>query len=153
MWLWEVEMHELGLRRRGERFRVCEGRFGLEGHDHITVFSWGEELLPDGRILAEMAEFHVTLYRGGESLHFYYHETGQNCWRHGGHTSRHEIARLGLRVSTLRTLADTAASHRIEKLAVRIKELQERRNELADVMTEDGPQPRPRPRNSPNSPN
>src|SRR4051794_40750503 len=56
MWLWEVEMHELGLRRRGERFRVCEGRFGLEGHDHITVFSWGEQMLPDGRILAELAE-------------------------------------------------------------------------------------------------
>ncbi len=109
MWLCEAEMHELGLRRRGERFRVCERRHGLTGHDHISVFSWGEERGGGGRMRAELTEFHVTLYRCGEALHFYYHEADHNRWRRGGHTSRLEIARLGLCARALRREAGGVA--------------------------------------------
>jgi hypothetical protein len=119
MWLWEIELQGLGLRLRGERFRVCERRHGLAGHDHITVFSWAEELLPDGRIRAELTEFHVTLYRAGEALHFYYHEVDHNVWRRGGHTSRVKIAQLGLSRRSLRTEAERIACRFVEALGGR----------------------------------
>jgi hypothetical protein len=116
MWLWECEFRELGLRWRGDRFRVCERRYGLTGHDHITVFSWGEQRHLDGRVQAELTEFHVTFYRAGHALHFYYHEIDHNRWRHGGHTSRRELARLGLCARSLRRVADAAAREFIRAL-------------------------------------
>src|SRR5436305_487698 len=55
-------------------------------------------------------EFHVTLARSGENLHFYYHEHDDNEWVPGGHTSGGEIARLGLSPAGLRAQADGVAS-------------------------------------------
>ena len=119
MWLWECELRELGFRRRGERFRVCERRYGLAGYDHLSIFSWSEQRLAGGRMLADLIEFHVTFYRCGEALHFYYHEADCNAWRRGGHTSRPELARLGLDPDNLRAEADAVARELVAALGGR----------------------------------
>lgn len=102
-------MRQLGFRRRGERYWSCERRYGLAGHDHVSVFSWSEQAVPGGRFAVEMTEFHVTFYRGGEHLHFYYHEMGDNAWQPAGHTSANELARLALDAAALRAGADAVA--------------------------------------------
>jgi hypothetical protein len=116
MWKWDSEMRQLGFRRRGERFWLCERRHGLTAPDHISVFCWSERALPAGAFLVEMTEFHVTFYRGGEQLHFYYHEVLDNHWQPGGHTSRGEIQRLGLDTEELRAAADVVAEALAEAL-------------------------------------
>ena len=74
MWLWDVDLQRLGFRRRSERYWQCERRFGLGAADHLSVFSWSEQAIPGrrgpARYLVELTEFHVTLTRGGEHLHF-----------------------------------------------------------------------------------
>lgn len=116
MWLWDDDLRRLGFRRRGDRVWLCERRHGLEGHDHLSLFSWSEQTLPGGRHLVEMTEFHVTFYRGGEHLHFYFHEMADNEWQPAGHTSRNEIVRLGLDLETLREHADDVARRFIVEL-------------------------------------
>ena len=109
MWLYDAQMSELGFRRKGERYWRCDRRHGLSGHDHVSVFCWSEQRAPDGRRLVELTEFHVTFYRGGERLHFYYHEHEHNHWRHEGNTSYNEIRRLGLEPGALRAEAHAVA--------------------------------------------
>ena len=116
MWLHDVELSSLGFRRKGDRYWQCERRFGLGGWDHLSVFSWGEQRLPAGRFLVELTEFHVTFYRGGEHLHFYYHEQLDDHWQPVGHTSRNEIRRLGLEPDDLRGEADAVALALVEAL-------------------------------------
>jgi hypothetical protein len=109
MWKHESEMRRLGFRRRGERYWQCERRHGLAGHDHVSVFPWSELTLPGGALLVELTEFHVTFYRGGEHLHFYYHEMHANEWLPAGHTSANELRRVGLDPAELRGAADGIA--------------------------------------------
>lgn len=116
MWVWDSEMKRLGFRRRGERFWLAERRHGLCGHDHLAVFSWGEQALPGGAFVVELTEFHVTFYRDGEQLHFYYHETHENVWEPGGHTSAGEVARLGMSLPGLRGEADDIAAALVEAM-------------------------------------
>jgi hypothetical protein len=116
MWRWDGELGRIGFRRRGERFWLCERRYGLVGSDHVSVFSWSEQSLPGGTFLVEVTEFHVTLYRGGEHLHFYYHEMLDNQWHPAGHTSGAEIRRLGLDPERLRDQADLIAAVLAEAL-------------------------------------
>src|SRR5438874_13480322 len=110
MWQWDIDLRQLGFRRRGDGYWQCERRHGLERNDHLSVFSWSEQTLPGGRFLVELTEFHVTFYRGGEHLHFYYHELLDNHWQPAGHTSVNEIHRLGLDPEELRALADDIAA-------------------------------------------
>ena len=116
MWLYDARMSELGFRRKGERYWCCDRRHGLGGHDHVSVFCWSELRSPDGRRLIELTEFHVTLYRGGERLHFYYHEHDDNHWRHEGNTSHAEIRRLGLEPAALRAEAEAVARELVAAL-------------------------------------
>jgi hypothetical protein len=116
MWRWDSKLRKVGFRRRGERFWLCERRHGLLGDDHLSVFSWSEQALPGGAFLVELTEFHVTFYRGGEQLHFYYHEMLDNHWQPAGHTSRTEIRRLGLDPNLLRAEADGIAEALAEAL-------------------------------------
>jgi hypothetical protein len=119
MWQWDDDMRRLGFRRKGERFWLCERRFGLGEGDHLSVFSWGEQAIPGaggGRFLVELTEFHVTLTRGGENLHFYYHEYRENEWLPAGHTSGGEIRRLGLDPAALRAEADAIAAEFVAAL-------------------------------------
>src|SRR4051794_165279 len=109
MWLYEAEMSGLGFRRKNERYWRCDRRHGLSGHDHVSVYCWSEQRLPGGGLLAEMTELHVTFYRGGERLHFYFHENETNHWRHEGNTSHNEIRRLGLDPAVLRAEAFAVA--------------------------------------------
>jgi hypothetical protein len=109
MWLYDAQMHSLGFRRRGERYWQCERRLGLSGGDHVSVFCWSEQRLPTGGRLVELTEFHVTFYRAGEQLHFYYHQLDDDRWRHEGNTSHNEIRRLGLEPAELRAEADAIA--------------------------------------------
>jgi hypothetical protein len=115
MWRWDDDMRRLGFRRRGERYWQCERRYGLSGHDHVSVFSWSEQSLP-GAFAVELTEFHVTFYRGGEHLHFYYHEMADNNWQPAGHTSVNEIARLGLSAAELRAAANAVAQELVAAL-------------------------------------
>ena len=116
MWHHEGTMRTLGFRVKSPRYRQCLRRYGLRGDDHLSVYSWSEQKLPDGGRLVELTEFHVTFYRGGEHLHFYYHETHPNHWQPAGHTSANEIRRLGLDVLSLRDEADAVASALIEEM-------------------------------------
>lgn len=117
MWLWQPELTRLGFRRRGDRYWQCERAFGLDGRDHLSVWSWSEQALPSGRFLVELTEFHVTFYRGGEHLHFYYHELQDNHWQPAGHTSANEIRRLGLDPVEVRHSADAVAAGLVAALA------------------------------------
>jgi hypothetical protein len=120
MWLWDCDLQRLGFRRRGDRYWQCERRHGLDEHDHISVFSWSEQRLPDGRFLVELTEFHITFYRGGEQLHYYFHEMHDNQWQPAGYTSHNEIRRLGLEPVALRARADEIAVELIEALGGRV---------------------------------
>jgi hypothetical protein len=114
MWLWDCEMHRLGFRRKSDRYWWCQRRYGLADGDHISVFSWSEQTIPtdrsQARFLVELTEFHVTLPRGGEHFHFYYHEHGDNEWQPAGHTSSAELRRVGCDPDGLRTTADAIAA-------------------------------------------
>jgi hypothetical protein len=116
MWLYDLEFIPLGFRRKADRYWQCERRFGLSGDDHLSVYSWSEQRLPGGRFLVELTEFHVTFYRGGEHLHFYYHELLDNHWQPAGHTSHNEVRRLGLELGELRAMADAVALALVEAL-------------------------------------
>ena len=120
MWLWDTDLRRLGFRRKSERYWQCERRFGLSATDHVSLFSWSEQVIPGqagaARFLVEMTEFHVTLLRGLENLHFYYHEHHDNEWRPAGHTSRAEIRRLGLDPIVLRAEADSVAEELVRAL-------------------------------------
>src|SRR5262249_33681230 len=115
MWLWESELHELGFRRKGERYWRCERWFGLPDDAHLSIFSWSEQSLPGPcsrrpRFLVELTEFHVTFLLGWEHVHFYYHERLDNEWEPGGHTSTVEVLRLGQEPAELRAAADAVAA-------------------------------------------
>jgi hypothetical protein len=116
MWLHDLELSPLGFRRKGDRYWQCERRLGLSGNDHLSVYSWSEQRLPRGRFLVELTEFHVTFYRGGEHLHFYYHELADNHWQPAGYTSHNEIRRLGLEPDVLRGEADAIATVLVQAL-------------------------------------
>src|SRR5262249_23147805 len=112
MWLWDCQLRELGFTRKADRYWLCERCYGLKGHGHLSVFSWSEQTIPGARrrrFLVEVSEFHVTLARGGENIHFYYHEHLDNTWEPGGHTSCAEIRRLDLDPQVLRAQADAIA--------------------------------------------
>src|SRR5262249_15427319 len=122
MWLWESQLHELGFRRKANRYWRCERRYGLPEEAHLSLFSWGEQAIPAGgpgrrpRFLVELTEFHVTFELGGEHLHFYYHERAENEWEPGGNTSHAELRRLGLAPAALRQQADVIAAAFINAL-------------------------------------
>jgi hypothetical protein len=126
MWLYDLELEPLGFRRKGDRYWQCQRRLGLLGDDHVSVYSWSEQRLPAGRFLVELTEFHVTFYRGGEHLHFYYHELADNHWQPAGHTSPNEISRLGLQALVLRADADSVAAALVEALGGVLLPRQER---------------------------
>jgi hypothetical protein len=116
MWLWETELHERGFRRRSDRYWQCERRYGLPAAAHLSIFSWGEQVIPgrrrrERRLLVELTEFHVTFLLGFEHVHFYYHERLLNDWEPLGHTSLTEIRRLGHDPFAWRARADTIAAN------------------------------------------
>ncbi len=119
MWLWAVELHELGFRRRSDRYWQCERRFGLPEQAHLSIFA-SEQRIPAGkgrkRCLVELAAFHVTFEIDRDNVHFYYHERLDNEWEAGGHTSAGEMARLGQELRVLRDCADGIAASLIEAL-------------------------------------
>jgi hypothetical protein len=121
MWLWDLQLHELGFRRRSERYWQCERRYGLPESGHLSVFSWSEQSLPlrgrRSRFLVELTEFHVTFLTAVDNLHFYYHERQPNEWEPGGHTSVREILRLRCDPRELRADADAVAGALAEALA------------------------------------
>jgi hypothetical protein len=121
MWLWESELRELGFRRKSDRYWRCVRRFGLAEGEHLSLFSWSEQTLPPSaasavRYFVELTEFHVTFLVGTDHVHFYYHETLDNVWRPGGHTSARWIRRLGRSPRALKARADRIASQLIMKL-------------------------------------
>src|SRR5262249_5353677 len=103
-----------------DRYWLCERRYGLRGDDHLSVWSWSEQTIPAGRKcvrhLVELTEFHVTFYKGGEHVHFYYHERAENVWAPGGHTSDTEIDRVGGDPDRLRREADASAADLVAAL-------------------------------------
>jgi hypothetical protein len=121
MWLWESELRELGFRRKAARYWLCERGFGLEGDQHMSLFSWAEQTRPGGApgsrlSLVEVSAFHVTFTLQGENIHFYYHEYRENEWQPAGHTSSAEICRLGLEPAEWREMADEIAARFVEAL-------------------------------------
>jgi hypothetical protein len=120
MWLWASELNDLGFRHKSERYWRCERRFGLPAAAHLSLFSWGEQVLPAGagevRLMVELTEFHVTFVLRHDHVHFYYHERLENDWEPGGHTSAAELCRLGAGVRALRARADVIAAALIEAL-------------------------------------
>jgi hypothetical protein len=116
MWLWASELNELGFRRRSEGYWRCERCFGLPGGAHLSLFSWGEQVLPGARFLVELTEFHVTFVVRQEHVHFYYHERLDNDWDPAGHTSAAELRRLGVDGAALRARADVVAASLIAAL-------------------------------------
>lgn len=119
MWLWESELRALGFRRKAERYWLCGRRFGLPSGDHLSLYCWGEQVLPGQRLLVELTEFHATFHVAGERVHFYYHERLENVWEPGGHTSSGEILRLGQDPAALRAEADGIAARFVEALSGR----------------------------------
>src|SRR5262249_30128158 len=126
MWQWDIDLRQLGFRRRGDGYWQCERRHCLESNDHLSVFSWSEQILPGGRFLIELTEFHVTFCRGGEHLHFYYHELLDNHWQPAGYTSHNEVRRLGLDPIELRRQADDVACAFVESLGGVLLDREER---------------------------
>jgi hypothetical protein len=121
VWLWDFQLHELGFRRKSEGYWQCEGRYGLPGHAHLSVFACAEHDAPGGGKsklvrLVGFSAFHVTFEVGGERLHFYYHERLENEWDPGGRTSAAEISRLGVVPRELRRQADAMAAALVEAL-------------------------------------
>src|SRR5262249_32891639 len=109
MWFWDIQLRALGFRRRAVRYWQCEGRFGLPGHGHISLFPWSE-LREAGGQLVDVSAFHVTFVIGLDHVHFYYHERHEHEWEPGGHTSAGELRRLGCDPDELRRAADTIAA-------------------------------------------
>jgi hypothetical protein len=114
MWLWDIDLHALGFRRKSERYWRCERRHGLRADAHLSVFSWSEQAIPGrrrgpSRYLVELTEFHVTFHVRLDRVHFYYHELGNNEWQPYGHTSGRELRRLGCDRRALRAEADGVA--------------------------------------------
>jgi hypothetical protein len=116
MWLWEVQLYDLGFRRRSERYWSCARRFGLPDAAHVSIFSWSEQTIPDGRFLVELTEFHITYEIGLDNVHFYFHERADNIWRPGGHTWFPHIKRLGVNPIKLRKKARRSAGELIAAL-------------------------------------
>lgn len=115
MWLWEVELRELGFRQKSARYWLCERRHGLWEGEHLSVYA---DARTDGeRRLFEVHAFHVTFGIGIENVHFYYHESADNEWAPGGHTSRAEVERLGASLAALRARADAVAASLAAALA------------------------------------
>jgi hypothetical protein len=110
MWIWQGVLHELGFRRRSERYWQCERGHGLGATEHLSLFPWSECGPEGGARLIELNTFHVTFVLEGEHLHFYYHEGHDNDWEPGGHTSSREIRRIGHNPRALRRRADAVAS-------------------------------------------
>ncbi len=128
MWVWDLDLIQLGFRRRADRCWLCARRFGLRGEDHLSVFSWSEQTIPGRqrrRYLVELTEFHVTFHRAAEHIHFYYHEHEDQRWHRGGHTSWAELERLGLDGGTLRAEADAVAEQVITLLGGQLEFLEE----------------------------
>src|SRR5262249_25614118 len=96
VWLWAIELHELGFRRKSDRYWQCARRYGLPAEAHLSVYAWAEHAVAAdaARRLVEVSTFHVTFEIGRENIHFYYHERSDNEWEPAGHTSATEIARL-----------------------------------------------------------
>jgi hypothetical protein len=120
MWLWAIELNDLGFRHKSDRYWQCERRFGLPPGVHLSLFSWGEQALPGDsgppRFLVELTEFHVTFVLRHEHVHFYYHERLENIWKPGGHTSARHLRRLGADPAALRHQADAIAAAFVEAL-------------------------------------
>ncbi len=119
MWLWDIQLHELGFKRASERYWRCESRYGLPSWAHLSIYSWSEQSIPRRRqkgvrYLVEITEFHVTFLAARDNLHFYYHEHQAGEWMPGGHTSPAELLRLGEDPRLLRTEADTIAGQLVE---------------------------------------
>src|SRR4051794_26920582 len=105
MWLWQDELHRVGLRRRSDGYWKAERRFGLPANAYVSVFA-RESRRPAaagpgrrrgrraGRLAAEVSAFHVTFVVGRDNVHFYYHESGDRDWSPGGHTTAREIRAL-----------------------------------------------------------
>jgi hypothetical protein len=114
VWLWAIELHELGFRRKADRYWQCARGYGLPAEAHLSVFAWAEHgIAADAdaaRHLVEVSTFHVTFEIGRENIHFYYHEHSDNEWQPAGHTSAAEIARLGCAARELRHAADEIAA-------------------------------------------
>jgi len=112
VWLWAIELHELGFRRQSDRYWLCQGHFGLPTDAHLSVFA-DPHILPGDRrgrrLLMEVSAFHVTFEIGRENIHFYYHECLENEWEPGGYTSTAEIRRVGYDPAELRAEADAIA--------------------------------------------
>ena len=112
MWLWAIELHELGFRRQSDRYWLCERRYGLPADAHLSVFADAQSVPGErrgSRLLLEVSAFHVTFEIGRENIHFYYHESLETAWEPGGHTSAGEIERIGCDLYELRTAADPIA--------------------------------------------
>jgi hypothetical protein len=121
MWLWDAELWELGFRRKSEDYWQCVGRYGLPDGSYLSVFSWAAHRVGGAKkglapYLVELTEFHVTIPLGGERLHFYYHQRGEEEWEPGGHTSGREVRRVGGRPRQLRRLADAVAAEVVRAL-------------------------------------
>lgn len=72
MWLCINDLKQLGFRRKNDRLWTCENRYGLEAHDHLSMFLWTHYRSRRGEPIAvEICEFHVTLFAAGHNLHFY----------------------------------------------------------------------------------
>jgi hypothetical protein len=120
VWLWAIELHELGFRRKSEGYWQCQGRFGLPETAHLSVFAGNEQTFPGDRRgrrrLVEVSTFHITFEIGRENIHFYYHERLENEWEPGGHTSAAEIRHLGQDPGKLRGRADEVAAQLVASL-------------------------------------
>src|SRR5262249_25495612 len=113
MWLWAVQLHELGFKRKSERYWRCERRFGLPDDAHVSIFAWSEQSA-GGKRRIELDTFHITFHLHLDHVHFYYHERDHNVWEAGGHTSWGEIRRLGHDPLELREQADRIAVELID---------------------------------------
>jgi len=102
MWLWEVEWRAMGFRKVSRGLWLCERRFGLPEHSHISAFVDAELRSPGGVGAVQLAAFHVTFEVRADNVHFYYHEVGDSEWEAGGYTSAGGLRRLGVERDRLR---------------------------------------------------
>lgn len=131
MWLWASELHQLGFRRKRDRYWLCARRWGLRGVDHLSLYPWSEQTVSGpsacaALTLVELTEFHVTFVVSGERLHFYYHELGDSAWQSGRHTSRAELERQGCAARQLRGRADAIAEQFIAALGCSFRHRRQR---------------------------
>jgi hypothetical protein len=121
MWLWDLELQRIGIRRKSRRYWQGEGRFGLPAGAYVSMFVTARDNAPGrrrrgGSILLEVSAFHVTFLLNADNIHFYYHEVGEGVWAPGGHTSVAEIARHGTDARVLRDIADAVAAEVVAAL-------------------------------------